>query len=73
MRSILRTLTIAITCTVLIAGAVLADDDATAPPDTDGDPTEPFGGTISALGEAVLSDWGRIVIPLTWLVPWVLR
>jgi hypothetical protein len=70
MRNFLKSLVIAASCALLLVGPVLADDPE---PDPDSEPTDPFGGTMSAREETVLTDWSRALILFKVMLPWVIR
>jgi hypothetical protein len=73
MCRILKAFTIALACAALVAGGAVADGSDFDPPDTNGDPIDPHGGTLTAPDEAVLLDVSRALIALSWMVPWVIR
>jgi hypothetical protein len=72
MHKVLRTVVIAIACTILTTAAALADGEPTTPPDPDYDPTEPYDGNMTTPTEAVLSDWGNVVSTISRLVSCIL-
>jgi hypothetical protein len=71
MFRVLRSLTIAIACSALVTGAVLADDPPTTPPPPV-DPTDPHGVTLATPVEAVLTDSSATLTLLTWMVRWII-
>lgn len=73
MCRILRAFAIVLACTALVAGTAFADGGDSEPPDTNGDPVDPHGGTLAPPDEAVLADVARALIALSWMVPWATR
>ena len=73
MSKFLRTLGLTLVCGLMIASVAVADGDNSEPPVSDGDPTDPYGGTMANYNETVLPDWLRTVLKVTWVLPWVTR
>jgi len=73
MSRFLRTLGLTLVCGLLIASVAIADEENSEPPVSDGDPTDPYGGTIANNLETVLPDWLRTALKITRVLPWVSR
>jgi hypothetical protein len=70
MFRMLRTLTVAMVCTLLLAGGALGDGENGG---EQGDPSDPHGGTIATRDQTVLPDVSPPLVLIQWLVPWVIR
>jgi hypothetical protein len=73
MSRFLRTLGVVLVCGFMIVSVAAADGDSSEPPVSDGDPTDPYGGTMANNSETVLPDWISTVLKVTWVLPWVIR
>ena len=68
----LRTIVLTLVCMFMVATVAIADGDS-EPPVSDGDPTDPYDGTMADRDETVLTDWFRTVLKVTQVLPWVIR